>query len=315
MKKTCKFLIICLIVLALSGAVLWIIGLGVTPSVSYVKSQMYELYNLEGIDTVFVGPSFVYRGINPEWIDAECGTNSLNLGTSAQKPRDSYYMLKEAIRVQPIKTCVLDVSQDFYVESAYTGQSTSTYLVYDRMENSSIKTEYFFKAFDADDYAYGVCKACHYDFPSFGSFIENVRASFSSSAPEKLAYDNEWYESRGFVNSIQVYIGEDELSCQCEEIDENQLLWLGKIIELCEENNIHLFTVSSPKAQDYYAEKLNYAANVEKIRQYLAERGITYYDFKQDNMGNECFVDKVHLNGTGAEIYSKMIGELLRGNA
>lgn len=313
MKKIVKFLIVCLVVLAVSFGALWILGLGVMPSESYVKSQMYEFYHAGSVDTIFVGPSFVYRGINPEIVDSICGTNSFNLGTSSQKPIDSYFMIKEAVRVQPIKMIVLDVSQGFYAkESDFAAKST--YLILDRMKNSSVKREYIEKAFDFDEMPQAYLKACHYDFPNLSGFAYNFKGAFSKGEPVKVNMINEWYVDRGFVTSEQVYEGTEDSEKEIRNVDEESLKWLGEIISFCKEKDIRLIVVSSPKTKDYYESQINYDKNAEFITNYLKNSGYEYNDFC-DIIENDNFVDREHLNGKGAEKFSEMIAGLIKKDA
>lgn len=315
-KQMIQFLKRMMATFVCSIAILWILGMGVLPRHSYVKSQYYEYYNGENYDTLFVGSSVVYRSINPEIIDARTGSKSFNLGTSSQKPLDSYFVIKDAIRSQNIQTVILDVSQNFYIESPYTTQNKSTYLIYDRMEDSEVKKEYFLSAFSFNEYPFAALKVCHYDFPSGSEFLRNLKASLSpASEPRRIVYDNEWYEGRGFVPSNQVYKGDASVVNNTSGISENAVGWLKKTIELCQENSIRLLIVSAPKTQENNIGIIEYQKNYEYLSSFLDEYGLAYYDFSMmeeyASFANEHFVDAVHLNGVGAAKYSEMIAGLM----
>ena len=315
-KRIRNYLIKIGCIAVISCVVLWLLGLGVLPRQSYIKSQYYEFYNGGNYDTLFVGSSLVYRSINPDIVDELTGSNAFNLGTSAQKPIDSYYVIKDAIRTQNVKTIVLDVSQSFYLNSPYTTQNKSTYLIYDRMENSPVKREYFLNAFDVDNYPFALFTVSHYDVPSWGEFRKNLVATLSSGGePERIVYSNEWYAGRGFVPSIQVYDGNADIIEYQTGISEDAIGWLRKTITLCQENGIQLIVVSSPKTEENNKGINHYTENYEYINGVLAEYGLHYYDFslmeEYSVFTNECFVDAAHLNEKGATLYSKMIADII----
>lgn len=316
-KNILRFIISSIAVLLVFILVEQLYAFAVVPGCSYVRTQMNDFYNEEKIDLAFVGPSYVYRGVNPSISDEKTSLNTFNLGTSSQKPVDSYFMIKEAYRVHKIKYVVLDVSLDFYIDSSYSSQNTSTYLIYDRMESSDVKTEYFMNAFDFDEYPKAFCKSSHYSVYSFSQLTSNVKYKFSEDYDNFVApsYDNEWYGSKGFVDSLGEYTEGNEISAIDVKFVEENLDYLQKIIDFCKENNIKLIAVTSPKTADYLKQYPDYESHISTFDKLFKDNGIFYTDTNRTEefkkYDNSCFIDIGHLNSKGAEIYTNYLSELI----
>ena len=313
-KNILRFVISSIAVLLVFILLEQLFAFAVVPGISYVRTQMNDLYNAEKIDLAFIGPSYVYIPAN---IDEACEIETFNLGTSSQKPVDSYYMLKEAHRVHKIKYVVLDVSLDFYIESSYSSQNTSTYLIYDRMENSGVKSEYFMNAFEFNEYPKAFCKSSHYSIYKFSQLTGNVKYKFSDEYDKFTAphYPNEWYGGKGFVHSLGEYPGSEEVMTESVTFLSENIDYLKKIITFCKEKNIKLVAVTSPKTADYLKQYPDYAENMSTFDKIFKDNGITYYDVNRSeeiaDYDNSCFMDIGHLNTKGAEIYSAYLSELI----
>ncbi len=312
-KGILRFLLSAVVVLLAFIFVEQCIAFAVIPGSSYARTQMHEFYEADNIDLVFVGPSYVYRGVDTSITDSLTGLTTFNLGTSAQKPIDSYFMIKEAYRVHNVKYVVLDVSTSFYIESEYTNQNTSTYIIYDRMENSPVKREYFTSAFSLDEYPTAFFKSSHYKDNTLSTMISNVKYKFSDDYKEYKApsYRNEWYSGKGFVDSIGSYIPNAEITKVNSTSSEDALMWLDKIIKFCKDNNITLIAATSPKTADYIETYTSYDDLYKIFSKKFTDAGFKYLDINKSSYfieyTNDDFMDIGHLNGTGAEKYSTMI--------
>lgn len=316
-KNILRFIISAVSVLLVFILFEQLFAFAVVPGCSYVRTQMNDFYKEDKIELAFIGPSFVYRGVNPAQTDKLTGLNTFNLGTSSQKPVDSYYMLKEAYRVHNIKYAILDVSLDFYIESSYSSQNTSTYLVYDRMENSGVKTEYFVNAFTFNEYPKAFCQSSHYPIYKFSQLTDNVKYKFSDDYDNFVApsYANEWYGGKGFVHSKGEYSGSTEIAEEEVIFVQENITYLKKMIDFCKDKGIQLIAVTSPKTSDYMLQYPNYAENMKRFEDIFAQNNIFYTDInridKIAEYDNTCFMDIGHLNSKGAEIYSSHLSEII----
>ena len=83
-----------------------------------------EFYEQEEgtIDVLLIGASDVGRGLSPITLWENYGITSFNLGTSNQSMAFSYYVIKEAIKYQDVKTIVLDMDCAFMKGNAPEGE-------------------------------------------------------------------------------------------------------------------------------------------------------------------------------------------------
>lgn len=68
-----------------------------------------DIDNKQEYDVAFVGSSHVYRGINPQLIFDETGITSINLATSSQDLKGSYWLLKRFLRKHHPQAVFIDV--------------------------------------------------------------------------------------------------------------------------------------------------------------------------------------------------------------
>ena len=64
-------------------------------------------------DDLFVGTSHGKAGINPEVVDKITGERSLNLCLGGEEVQDSYYIIKEACRVNKPKKIIYELDPKF----------------------------------------------------------------------------------------------------------------------------------------------------------------------------------------------------------
>ena len=92
-------------------------------------------------DDLFVGTSHGKAGINPEVVDKITGERSLNLCLGGEEVQDSYYIIKEACRVNKPKKIIYELDPGYWVSTATLGPEFRT--IYDELPLSSVKVEYY----------------------------------------------------------------------------------------------------------------------------------------------------------------------------
>ena len=97
---------------------------------------------------------------------------------------------------------------------------------------------------------------------------------------------------------------------------------LARITEFCRQEGIRLVLFTAPLPSAYVANTENYQAYVDAVRAYAAENGLTYWDFSlyrsqgdMKHMGAGEYSDAHHLNGTGAEIFTAELCEVIARDA
>lgn len=99
---------------------------------------------------------------------------------------------------------------------------------------------------------------------------------------------------------IELNQGKERNSCITYPL---QLTYLKKIVQLCEEKNICLYFVNVPM---YHADRY---FNMENFYQCIDTnfRDIPFLDYVDMVLPDSCFADTGHLNGKGAEIFSRTL--------
>ncbi len=91
------------------------------------------------------------------------------------------------------------------------------------------------------------------------------------------------------------------------KLDPNKINILNEIISICKNNNIKLYTFTSPK---YGYKKNSNCHSFNEIQKILQENKIPYYDYsfiQEISLSPDLFQDPDHLNNTGADAYSEII--------
>jgi len=100
------------------------------------------------------------------------------------------------------------------------------------------------------------------------------------------------------------------LQVNCE-ISETNIVYLGKIVELCNQNNVKVFFIRSPVLS-----KLINWGNEPILKQLLKSKfsDIEYLDFKDFPINKSNFADFSHLNYKGAKVFSIFFNNLLKSD-
>lgn len=258
------------------------------------------------IDVLAVGASDVGRGFSPITLWNKYGITSYNLGTSNQTMSFAYYIIKEVIKYQDIKTVVLDMDAAFVEKNAPEGEYRK---LFDNMKYGKAKCEAL------KDPNLEVDNKLSYIFP-----LIRFHSRWSELREEDFYIENKHEESPSYKgmamsNAVKPYIDKKEYMKDVgkkEEISEKNQLYIKKIIELCQDNDIKLLWVEIPSATSWSSarseatKKLAKEYNIEFIDMNYPLQGFDF-DWKTDtaDKGN-------HLNVQGAEKVSKYIGEILK---
>ncbi|MCM1087418.1 MAG: hypothetical protein NC419_04630 [Muribaculaceae bacterium] len=316
-----SFIIICA-VLAINSVLSYIL---VDDADDEVRYAMHELYKQENIETLFLGSSHVFCGYDPEILDEGLGENTYLASTPVQKVDGSYYLLKEALKKNPIKKVYLDMFfwqyRDIPAERN-SMQLVYTYCITDNMKNNWNKVEYLLNASDCDQYIEGFLPSARY-----GNYLlDRKRIERIVKSKRNEAYINYENAPKYFYKGSMVSPGSPGNPKMITTIDKPEIIesvisgyslkYLDKIVKLCKEEGIHLVLVTTPFT-DFYIQAIgNYDVFYEYVKNYAEANGIEYYDFnlcRTDilDMDNEDFMDYHHLSGAGAVKYSALFADVM----
>ena len=88
---------------------------------SFFRFDMHNLENGEEYTDIFVGTSHGKAAIAPEVVDQYTGGNSINMCLGGEYLSDSYFIVKEAIRVGHPKRGVYELDPGYWVAEKSKG--------------------------------------------------------------------------------------------------------------------------------------------------------------------------------------------------
>lgn len=305
--------------IALQGAVRLCYEDWTSPTI-WSKKERQELKGT--LDTLYCGTSLTYCAFNTEVLDEAMGTNGFNLATASQPYIGTYYLIRETVDYNPIERIYLTVSlpplrNDEVTTSHYVSAFENlcswkwrlAYLTEVNREKVWISSMLYSTQVD------------HY------FALEDVKKNLQKKLVTKQAPKS--YAGRGHRLFSSVYKGRDrdynlEMNTWDRNLGESQiqeegLLYLEKIVEFCKEQEIELILVGLPYTQDF----IDGAGDMEGFYQYIKGRseewGVDYYDFvmykdRNEVFTNDMFRDVNHMNANGAEVFSKLLAEVMQSD-
>lgn len=270
----------------------------------------YETAEKENIDILLLGSSQSFRGLDPRVFTDNLNLSSYNLSTSAQVISQTYYTLVESLRFTKPNLVILETY--FFDESSLI--EDRWYFAYEEvaaMKFSTNKFNYIFDLFTWDTY--------------IDAFFPAIREHDNWSDEETLEKNNNYLKLgeqklqmyNGFIpdethlsyENIQKYL-DLEYHIQKFEIDDKDLFYIEKIVNLCKENDINLIFVKTAMPK-YHTEKTNYNDFYNETKRIADLLGIPFIDFNiiynQVGFENIHFRDEFsttnhHLNTMGAKL-------------
>ena len=268
-----------------------------------VKSLYEEPKN--SLDALFIGDSSVYMGVSPMEIWKDAGYATYCLSTPGQRTWISYYILKEALQYQHPKMVILDMNETF---NAVKADELATRKVFDNMKWGKTKWE----ALNDPTFQLSNYDKLTYLFPVLRY---HSRWGQIQSNDFRRMRDDYYSTFKGYVISKQIKKNskKSELLEQSEkdtnsQIQEDSLVYLKKIQDLCQENNTQLILTAIPSLYTLSENRSH------KIQEYANQNGLTYFNLEDHaniNWDEDSLDGGYHLNTAGANKVTKCLTEYL----
>ncbi|QMU29687.1 DUF1574 family protein [Adhaeribacter radiodurans] len=271
----------------------------------YTLSRFREIDKFSNIDVLFLGSSQVYRGFDTRQFEQK-GLKAFNLGTSAQSPYNSYFLLQEYLPKLKPKYIVLDLYWHMMTKEDVTESTV------DLISNHELTDNIVDMALTTHDYTIISSLVSNY--------VSRVHTPLTKVREKKLP--KEIYIPGGFVEST---VPEAELAMtnpkkayqfrnldsKLKEPSEFQLEYLEKIIKLCKQNNTKLVFVLLPVTKEYKNNLTNYNDYINRISSVSKKNNVPFIDYNTRKglslSSSEDFLDKNHLSPSGASKLDKFI--------
>lgn len=260
----------------------------------FSRVAIKEMYDLEDIDTVYLGASVVFYALDPNYIDPKLGTNSFNLSTMHQNMDGSFYLLKEAYKTHHIKEAYVDVFYEIATlfEAEKRKDLTSMYLITDYTKPSLDKFLYEINGSNDKHYFNTfLISRRNWQLLLDPTHIKDVVSK--KSTPEyrsgglvyKETRPNE-YVSKGFVHNNKKLQTEGNLFRTTRHnpinIDKLSPTWvkaLEQMIDYCEKHDIKLHLIATPLSNYRIYSIGNYDEFIKFINHKIEGTHADYYDF------------------------------------
>lgn len=274
-----------------------------------------DFYKLEknSVDVLLFGSSHAVSTLNPQVIYDNYGITSYNLGCEQQSLVVTYYWLREALKYQSPKAVVLDTYMlhkytDSYVYNDMNCREGTLRKAMDSMRLSPLKWEAGKVIEEIDPTQSGL---------SFS--LLNIRYHTRWTSLGEGDYTENSMIDHGGVKGFTVLGGTgdyiyvpfsdaDAMNSEPEEMVETSIVYLDKVVQLCEDEGIQLILVKIPCGEP--------AGRYRSNKEYADAHNLPYYDFNEVRLYNEIGYNSAenllsHPNYLGAEKVSNYLGNLL----
>lgn len=305
--------------------------------------RMEQFYVLDdnSIDAVFLGTSHMQTGYSPMETFELHGISTYNLASAGQPIGVSYYLIQEALRKQNLKVVVLDVSNLFFEASGITSDWRREMDALQWSQNKKNMANDFSKKFEREgESEFSALVPIYYyhtrwkeleeeDF--FIKFDKEVIMGYEMADAVKAPWldvdmmndlthlKNEYYESTEIMDGMVIKSNKVREHSYSVEVPEENLEYLLKIKEICDEAGVELLLTKIPSVQD--PEQYNSAWTVQRseyIKNLCSEYQIEFLDLLYDEIEymfdiNTDFYDGgYHFNIRGATKVSDFFGQYLK---
>lgn len=272
------------------------------------KAQFMELPE-NSVEVLFLGSSHVMSGINPAVFWKEAQIPSYNLASRAQTFPFSYLLLKEALKTQHPKMVVVDAFSVTEDNLVYGLANTEEHLNMnmDLIPFNLEKMKLINRYIPFEKRAYYVS--------SLFAFHTRWSKVFRKQTVYDQIYMGFCYAEREEGVSCELQMQEIPTEVKCAEIPEVDLLYLEKIITLCEKEDIQLVFIKTP----IVAKNRSAYEKLESFSNLLEKEKIPFFNYANPEYNKQfsyekCMRDNYHMNSTGAECITKMLLEDLEKN-
>ncbi len=245
---------------------------------------------LESNEEIFIiGSSRARHHYNPEILSQALNLSCYNAGIGGHGLFLNYAMLNARIKIKAPKLVILDLSPNVIVDKESYSKLNSLLPYYKKHESFKeiIELNPDFSRLEMISRMY-IYNSTLYDLTR-GYFLKS-RDYNSGYAPLSGEINLE--------NFAPFYL-EDEV------IDYNKTLVIDKIIKLCKANNIKLIAVISPTYKKF--DKGNRVVNI--IKDVFDNNNVEFYDYSGLHLESKYYVDQLHLNEFGANIFTNVLVE------
>jgi hypothetical protein len=290
-------LIVVLTVVRISGEplIVRILPISQTTGQGFSQARLEEARKQSSVDLLFTGPSQAYRTFDTNEFQKR-GTSAFNLGTTAQTPLNSYFLVQSLVDQLKPKRVVLVVSQHGL---AMDGLESASDLVANLPMNPHL---------------FRMALAVGHPTATNLAVAATVRDFFGPElALPSLRNAADTYQPGGFVETHRQFESNQRFVSTSIHLSEDQMGWLVRCIRFLRSRGMDVVAVSTPILRSTFDSISNYQENHQRLMRLFAVEDVPYRDLnmEMERLGDDRFFDEVHLNRIGANEVSREVSKWL----
>jgi hypothetical protein len=265
--------------------------------IGHTLERLREVERTGAVDILFIGSSHAYRGFDPR-LFASVGLSSFNLGSKAQSPLNTYYLLRRYWpRLQP-KVVIMEV---YPMALAVDGLES----FYDLTVNTTVSEDMLQMALAVRNvHALNALVAAY-----VGGFWRPVGSLKQADVPGQTYIAGGYVESPGQADAAKPPGGRVQV-----ELSDVQLEYLRRVIGFVGARGSRMVLVVHPLPKRTLSTLRNYRGASERVLALAGQMGVPFWDFSQDLDLDDVrdFKDLDHLNASGVRKFDGALIERMK---
>lgn len=288
---------------------------------TFMRNDIHAVVT-EQYDDIILGTSHGMTDIDPAVMEEITGRTGHNVCVGGEYEIDAYYIAKLIAEKQKPTRIIYEVDPGYFVSEKEEGNNYL--LFYHEFPFSKAKLEYFWASIAKCNFRTILFPWYEY---SLSYELGKVKETFSQKWNRDydishLKSDTQEYHESGLIERYPVDTSKLKMKdlklFEEDQINEQNVEYLGKLIDFCKENGIEFVAVTTPIPIDTlraYSDNFNQAWNY--FGKYFDEKGISYLNFNTQYFNAfshdlEDYTDyDGHMNGNAAAEYSKVLANIL----
>ncbi len=310
-RKTLLTIILFVVLAAVfSGAVIAVYLRGE----NYYYQDIREREELSGtIDFMVSGSSHGLTALIPDILDEDLDVNSYNMSIASGSMQDRYELLELELARNPVDTVVIEISHDALTRTNEDRGFEGAFYLMAKL-NFRDRIHYFFQAINPSDY-----DTVYSDFMDRG--LRCLKKVFTGTWTARNHGADKGYAPLHEGETDKSWIAYDyaeqyNMFAYWTNINEEEMQWLNRMLDLCEEYGVEVFLTTMPVSKTEICVNSNFDEITGWYRQIAEERGLRYIDFNLYKehfellSDEEDFNDSLHLSLAGAKKFTPLFSEV-----
>jgi hypothetical protein len=271
----------------------------------YKTKEEFMSKHASEVETIILGSSHTYYGINPEYLDGM----AFNLAYSSQDYKYDYYLLSRyADSYMNLKMVIVPVSYFSFFSTPFEEKG-------DDGSDNQVMNYHVYMGHPCNWNPKYNMELCHMTV-----FRGKIMAYLRNEV--RNCTDLGWGTDYGLENKVENAERETAKAAakrhthkDSQYLDYN-LNYITSIIKFCKERSVRLVLVTTPKSHYYYDlvdDTDQQKENSQLIEDLKSKYGVEYYNYQKDSrFVSDDFYDADHLSDVGATKFTKILNEDLK---